>query len=148
MDKEFNKKVAGYIDKLKKMEQVTYVEEAPLIKKGKRNIIAKSFIVELDYDQLCLMGSVDVFIYYDGSFGIAKYGIPFGINDLRSLQDVIKFFYGTPFHLNLEKVNNLDIVRYIVSIPEIKVSSFRLLEIYIEQMNISLHEIDKHCHYD
>lgn len=147
MEKEFNKVFPRYKKELEKLG-VLDTEQTENPKGWARDTIAKYCDLSLDVEGLCLMGLVEITIYYDGTFGLGKEGVPFYVNDLVSLQGVIKYFYGTPFELRFRKINKLDFVRYEVSIPEIKVNNFRSLEIYIEQMNISLHEIDKHCHYD
>jgi len=147
MEKEFNKNFSIYKKELEKLGELD-MEQTEDPKSWARDTIAKYCDLNLDFEGLCLMGLVEITMYYDGTFGLSKECVPFFVNDLVSLQGVIKYFYGTPFELHFRKINKLDFVRYEVSIPEIKANNFRKLEIYIEQMNISLHEIDKHCHYD
>lgn len=147
MEKEFNKIFTRYQKELEKLGELD-TEQTEDPKSWARDTIAKYCDLNLDFEKLCLMGLVEITMYYDGTFGLSKECVPFFVNDLVSLQGVMKYFYGTPFELHFRKINKLDFVRYEVSIPEIKANNFRKLEIYIEQMNISLHEIDKHCHYD
>lgn len=147
MEKEYNKKFFLYKKELEEIGLLD-IEQAEDTKPWARDEIAKYFSLEFDTEILCTMGMIDITMYYNGVFGVAKEAIDFFINDLHSLQDVMKFFYGTPFSLNFKRIDRLAFVRYAVTIPEVKTNNFRMFIQYINQLNICLHNIHTYCNYD
>mgnify|MGYP004449862325 FL=1 len=151
MEKEFQKWYKQYKKELQTYgniddEDTTF--RTSQSKNNDRDSIAKDCELTLDYKNLCILGCLDVSMYYDGSFDIGKEQVPFYVNDLISLQKVIQLFYGTPFSLRLEKVNRLDFVRYKVSVETIHAQNFRLLSNYLDQLSICLHQVHIYCFYD
>ncbi|HAP9434169.1 TPA: hypothetical protein IWJ75_002797, partial [Enterococcus faecium] len=113
IEKEFNKKLAGYERELKKLGCLD--DETGLIPISKRRwhviwwqpvtlakTIVRSYRLTLDNQNLCILGDVEITIYHDGTYGISKEAVPIFINDLLSLKKLITIFYGTPFNLNFE----------------------------------------------
>ena len=84
------------------------------------------FSINARYENLCILGDVEITIYHDGTYGISKEAVPIFINDLLSLKKLITIFYGTPFNLNFEKIRCVNFNRYCVSIPEIYVEKFEV----------------------
>lgn len=146
LNKEFDKKVYNDIKNIKKLAHVDYIGDDTIFDIKASDKLGVRLIASIDYDVLCTMGDLDISIYQDGTFGIGKDDVPFGINDLSSLQNVVRYFYGTPFNINMERIGKLDFVRYIISIPEVKVDNFSRLKLYIELMSSSLNAINEHCY--
>ncbi|PQF44997.1 hypothetical protein CUS71_14105 [Enterococcus faecalis] len=159
IEKEFNKKLAGYERELKKLGCLD--DETGLIPISKRRwhviwgqpvtlakTIVRSFRLTLDNENLCILGDVEITIYHDGTYGISKEAVPIFINDLLSLKKLITIFYGTPFNLNFEKIRCVNFNRYCVTIPEIYVEKFEVLINYLIILSSCLHEVKKHVEYD
>ena len=87
IEKEFNKKLAGYERELKKLGCLD--DETGLIPISKRRwhviwwrpvtpakTIVRSYRLTLDDENLCILGDVEITIYNDGTYGISKEGVP------------------------------------------------------------------------
>ncbi|EOS8059500.1 hypothetical protein DW614_RS13975 [Enterococcus hirae] len=55
--------------------------------------------MNMDFDILDLLGTIELSFYHDNTFGISRESSPIYVNDQSSLIHLIKIFFGTPFDL-------------------------------------------------
>lgn len=147
MLKEFNRKNDWIIQRLQEFGNLEETKDQSMYYPD-RDTIAREYHCWIDYETLCTMGLVDILLYYDGTFGLAKYSTNFHIHDVQSLQNMIKFSYGAPFDLQIKKIHGLPMVRHLVIIPEMKTNDPHVLFHSLKQLDILLHRINEYCHYD
>lgn len=155
IDKEFTRKMTSYIRTIKELDKeknyigVDYFRSPNTMNAlyGLQSLGAEIQLA-IDYEKLCLLGEVEVNFYHDGTFSLSKERVPFFINHQESLLRMLKIVYGTPFSLELSKIQTIEFVRYQITIPEIKTTSFSELLVFIRILGECFHQINESVIYD
>lgn len=155
VEKELLKKRNYYIDRLQKFGILQdELFNVPSYLKRKNNIyfdvdlhtLGGFYFLNMDFDILDLLGTIELSFYHDNTFGISRESSPIYVNDQSSLIYLIKIFFGTPFDLYIEKIRECDFDRYCITLPELTIQDFSELLNSISLLHeclFQVHEAEK-----
>ena len=86
------------------------------------------------------LSCIDVYAFANGKFRLAKRCNSFFVEELEELQKLISIFYGSPFSLNIERINVIW-PRYSVEIPTLIFNSLSELVEHVRVLNILLRKV-------
>ena len=86
------------------------------------------------------LSCVDVYAFANGKFRLAKRCNSFFVEELEELQKVISIFYGSPFSLDIERINVIW-PRYSLEIPTQTFNSLSELIEHVRVLNILLTKV-------
>lgn len=150
IEKELLKKRNYYIDRLQKFGMLQDdFSNVPIYLKRKNNIsfdvdfhiLGGFYFLNMDFDILDLLGTIELSFYHDNTFGISRESSPIYVNDQSSLIYLIKIFFGTPFDLYIEKIRECDFDRYCITLPEIIIQDFTELLASISLLRTCLYKV-------
>lgn len=157
MEKEFSKKIElyekglskfGWLEDDRENTHKSFYRSTSVEWNNISKTVGGSYVLRLDWDLLELLGFIEINMYHDNSLGISKECVPFYVNDLESLQEIIKIFFGSPFDIQLERVRSVEFTRYVVTLTEIKAKNFEQLLAYVKLLKNCLHKVHENIEYD
>lgn len=86
------------------------------------------------------LSCIDVYAFANGKFRLAKRCNSFFVEELEELQKVISIFYGSPFSLDIERINVIW-PRYSLEIPTQTFNSLSDLIEHVRVLNILLTKV-------
>ncbi|MFK4935490.1 hypothetical protein [Lactococcus garvieae] len=86
------------------------------------------------------LSCIDVYAFANGKFRLAKRCNSFFVEELEELQKVISFFYGSPFSLDIERINVIW-PRYLFEIPILTFNSLSELVEHVRVLKILLTKV-------
>lgn len=101
--------------------------------------LAYDVCLKIDTDNPDL-SCVDVYAFANGKFRLAKRCNSFFVEELEELQKVISIFYGSPFSLDIERINVIW-PRYSLEIPTQTFNSLSELIEHVRVLNILLTKV-------
>ncbi|WP_165007516.1 hypothetical protein [Enterococcus sp. ZJ1668] len=108
MEKEFKKKMVQYIKVLKELGNLEFISKQRYFDICWHSVdlhaSGEFYWLAVEYDKIDSFGEIELQFYYDNTFGISKYQLPFYVNDCLSLMKIVEIFFGTPFDLQIEKI--------------------------------------------
>lgn len=101
----------------------------------------------LSYDVYLNIGSddpalycVEVYASSTGAFQLAKQSLSFYVEELEELEKIISIFYGSPFSLNIQRIQVLW-PRYLIEFPLIEVETLESLVEHVRTLKLLLEKV-------
>lgn len=101
--------------------------------------LAYDVCLKIDIDDPDL-SCIDVYASANGTFKLAKKCDSFFVEELEELQKVISIFYGSPFSLDIERINVIW-PRYLIEIPILTFNSLSELVEHVRVLKILLTKV-------
>ncbi|ETD05681.1 hypothetical protein N568_0101010 [Lactococcus garvieae TRF1] len=97
--------------------------------------------LNIDFDDPDL-SCIDVYAFVNGTFKLAKKCNSFFVEELEELQKVVSIFYGSPFSLDIERINVIW-PRYSIEIPTLTFNSLSELVEHVRVLKILLNKVPR-----
>ena len=85
---------------------------------------------------------IDVHMKTDGSLFLEKREVGFCVEELAELKRVLSIFYGSPFSLHIEPIEDLE-PKYLICIPPIHLNTLEELKAHIHALKRLLTKVSK-----
>lgn len=103
--------------------------------------LAYDVCLKIDIDDPDL-SCIDVYASASGEFKLAKKCDSFFVEELEELQKVVSIFYGSPFSLDIERINVIW-PRYLIEIPMLTFNSLSELVEHVRVLKILLSKVPR-----
>ncbi len=138
--KDMNKKFENVKQELE--DKLSYYGELELHKEHSLNDLF-AYYIDLNIIPGHLdINIIDVHMKTDGSLMLEKREVGFCVEELAELQKVLSIFYGSPFSLHIDPVEDLE-PKYLIHIPPIHLNTLEELKAHIHALKRLLTKVSK-----